>query len=802
MRVVIDQKGINESNPEAGTSLNVHGNIIATGLTINGNSAATVSTNTVALTFDSTSGVDGTTNFKSWAGYLAVTPSGGHGGALTITDVKATGSRFTIANGVYKFPPPATGAPPIVIRGKYTTSPVGGAGAVSNTIDACGLGTPGDTSLVASGATTTQVVVTAGQGSKFPTGAVINVIDGTTGLVYTRKATRATDTISFAAIPNAPAVGSSVILRTDVMMITGGGLTAHYYRGAVVRRLSGVAWRRYFVTDNDADSLTISFPWVNGGTPLAGDTVAIELAQTIFDFDSTTWDANGNDIILDGIALNGVGSTKRFRFIGRWWLQGSLIDSQNGRTTIDNGFLRTVDATEGTFYTTPFATEMPDILGFSGTTGDIEIAANGELGGTVTNDFLSPIDLVCIEGGTFWLVDSNMRVLNQSDCGHGSAGSYSVSTVGAHCYTSAKTGHALHSFDGGSVRATTVDLTGAASDGSYTETGGILRASGLTGAVPGYVFVVLSGGTLIDDGTTTATGTLGYAYVGQTITTGNTYTKAQIVAMGGTVIAAQLATDTNDGLLSIVDHLGLAKRMSVSAPVNSAYYSATGSAAQATATGFANAMPTGIVALLLDFGDASTWGTAQYVIGHCDVTGLARGWLVYVNGAIGSAFVQMLDRKGLVSASTRVIYASDCQRKHLLVYSVRTGGGVVDAYIDGSSDGSVTGNFAGYIAPSTADAINVLSAPDDHVGFPPKSVAVIDAVICPTGTYTATQIQTLYQDTLKRGRIPLITGETWRLKSEDAGPAANGVIPSTWIPVTGSALALTKNGSPIFRGGW
>lgn len=36
MRVVIDQKGLNESNPEAGTSLNVHGNIIATGITVSG----------------------------------------------------------------------------------------------------------------------------------------------------------------------------------------------------------------------------------------------------------------------------------------------------------------------------------------------------------------------------------------------------------------------------------------------------------------------------------------------------------------------------------------------------------------------------------------------------------------------------------------------------------------------------------------------------------------------------------------------------------------------------------------------
>jgi hypothetical protein len=36
MRVIIDQRGLVETNPEAGTSLNVHGNVIATGLTVSG----------------------------------------------------------------------------------------------------------------------------------------------------------------------------------------------------------------------------------------------------------------------------------------------------------------------------------------------------------------------------------------------------------------------------------------------------------------------------------------------------------------------------------------------------------------------------------------------------------------------------------------------------------------------------------------------------------------------------------------------------------------------------------------------
>lgn len=36
MRVVIDSKGLNQSNPEAGTSLNVRGNVIATGVTVSG----------------------------------------------------------------------------------------------------------------------------------------------------------------------------------------------------------------------------------------------------------------------------------------------------------------------------------------------------------------------------------------------------------------------------------------------------------------------------------------------------------------------------------------------------------------------------------------------------------------------------------------------------------------------------------------------------------------------------------------------------------------------------------------------
>lgn len=127
MRVTIDSKGLNESNPEAGTSLNVVGNIIATGLTVNG----PISGSSIAITvpnsptyYCASTGSD--TNTGAISSPLltvqeAVRRLDGSGWKTQATVVSLDTLNFG-ANPFLSVPPPVGGAKPICFRGPLTTA--------------------------------------------------------------------------------------------------------------------------------------------------------------------------------------------------------------------------------------------------------------------------------------------------------------------------------------------------------------------------------------------------------------------------------------------------------------------------------------------------------------------------------------------------------------------------------------------------------------------------------------------------------------------------------------------------------
>lgn len=165
MRVVIDEKGINESNPEAGTSLNVHGNIIATGLTINGAISATIPANPTFYV----ASTGNNSNTGTISSPLATLQEACN--RLGVTSW--TGTAFIItkdtlnlgANPMITVPAPQAGAYPIVFQGTLTTL-------------VAGIACTGGTNFVT--ATATAATFTSANGSALNAhrGNILSVVSG------------------------------------------------------------------------------------------------------------------------------------------------------------------------------------------------------------------------------------------------------------------------------------------------------------------------------------------------------------------------------------------------------------------------------------------------------------------------------------------------------------------------------------------------------------------------------------------------------------------------------------------------
>lgn len=128
MRVTIDSKGLNESNPEAGTSLNVVGNIIATGLTVNGpisGSTISISIPNNPTYYIASTGNDGITHTGTISDPLAspqeackrLAQSGWTGAAMVITKDTVDLGSFPYLN----VPEPIGSALPVCFQTTYQT---------------------------------------------------------------------------------------------------------------------------------------------------------------------------------------------------------------------------------------------------------------------------------------------------------------------------------------------------------------------------------------------------------------------------------------------------------------------------------------------------------------------------------------------------------------------------------------------------------------------------------------------------------------------------------------------------------
>lgn len=176
MRVIIDEKGLNESNPEAGTSLNVRGNIIATGLTVNGpisGSSISISVPTNPTYYISSTGNDGASHTGTISDPLA-TPqeacrrlkqSGWSVEAFVITkDTINLGANPNLA-----VPEPVGGALPVCFQTTYV-------------VDVAGVACTGGTAGTASSAIVIGGTFTSADASALNTqrGKILQVVAGAT----------------------------------------------------------------------------------------------------------------------------------------------------------------------------------------------------------------------------------------------------------------------------------------------------------------------------------------------------------------------------------------------------------------------------------------------------------------------------------------------------------------------------------------------------------------------------------------------------------------------------------------------
>lgn len=325
-------------------------------------------------------------------------------------------------------------------------------------------------------------------------------------------------------------VRTVLAVGTDTVQDTAGGLTPEFYGGAVLRRLTGNTWRRYFVTSHTANTFTLAFPWLNGGPPAPGDTFDVLLATSQLTYGNVTFNLNGSVLVCDGILWNAnpIGGAVGWVWTnGTAYVPGGRVVLSAGRYGVEDGGLRTCDVIESTLVPTRYPTELPDLLGFFATTGpaipgagDVYAGPGGDLIAALTTQEPAPfgIDVVADAGGPIQLFDSDIQLVNELISQNGSGVQAGVSSPGnSHSHIRNLTHGASAAF-GGFLKLAAVDMTGSATNAIEVQQGGVLVTSAVTGVTLAGVGITVDGGTLTDDGTSTVTGPVGDLQIdGQTM---------------------------------------------------------------------------------------------------------------------------------------------------------------------------------------------------------------------------------------------------------------------------------------------
>lgn len=325
------------------------------------------------------------------------------------------------------------------------------------------------------------------------------------------------------------------VVGSDSFTVVGGGLVAGAHRGAVVRRLTGAGWRRYFVTDNTATTIICALPWVNGATPVAGDTFRIENAATELRWTSSIMDMNGGIVIADGILFSATGGgLKRLIWTnGALYTPGCRVYANLGRFGFDGAVCRTVDLIEETFDgISRYPTEMPDQLGLFVSAGDFFVAGTGKSTLVLATGSLSfqadglfppapsaNIDITARSASSIVFLDSNISsdsAMNASLDGDITLTRSDIVNSRSRLTT---TNGGNRAFDNGTINLVSTDVhdctkVAGLADGILADTGGIVLLSDCTtsGGNTGYGVRCQRGGDLINTsggGTNSITGALG-----------------------------------------------------------------------------------------------------------------------------------------------------------------------------------------------------------------------------------------------------------------------------------------------------
>jgi hypothetical protein len=344
----------------------------------------------------------------------------------------------------------------------------------------------------------------------------------------------------YAQDPAGGAGGVQNIVATgpDSIQGPGFGLTPNYYGGAVLRRLSGNAWTRYFVTSNDTSTYVIGFPGFNGIYAVL-DTFEVVFATSTIAYGAVTFDLNGNELVCDGIVFSGgLNSTWVFTN-GVAYLPGCRVNPDNGRFSIELGGVRTFDEIASAI-TSPqrYPVQLPDFLGFHMTTGDLSPGVSGDITACISNATAVPsgTDIVNDQGGTIFSVDSNFIVVNEGIIQNASRSQVTTSThaggfAGRSRMNSTSGPPALA--DGGGVLKITNTVINSAGSSCTVQKNGTLSLFGCTGhASLGFGVEVDSGGDLEDDGNSLITGSLG-----ELLVNGQILTWKQFHALGSSLSA-------------------------------------------------------------------------------------------------------------------------------------------------------------------------------------------------------------------------------------------------------------------------